>query len=326
MILPAMKSKWKTRQNGIVRLCAIILVAALFGSNKSSAAQLNSKTDGLVSLVSQSYFLKQCLLLEQIQDPGQKVAAFDSVVQRLIEFDTKHRSQMSLTNPVAKSLAKWTQAEFIDYVAEQLESKYWSLADEAKFQDLLSSRPDFFEIPLQEIDNNPAAKAYYKSLVDSFNAYDFGIPGASVGFLRPVIRGGASALFGLLKQPGAVKLQIIANIENALGSRKKSLLLIPKQIIKLGHLNFGNPTDQRFFELLIGNYFSDISDESAQNILKKLIERPDKNSPMDIFRLLVHHSDPIFQKLLQFVARRPGFSPDLQAVFIELENSGMVEP
>jgi predicted unusual protein kinase regulating ubiquinone biosynthesis (AarF/ABC1/UbiB family) len=130
----------------------------------------------------------------------------------------------------------------------------------------------------------------------------------------------------LIKLPKKEKRKIIREITEMFETNIKKLRNISSELIRSGNVKFENSADQRFFELLLSEYYSEIPREMAKNVLKKLIESPDKNSPMDIFRHMVLYSGPQMQKLLQVLGRNEGFSPELRKVFGQVEENGLEFP
>ena len=74
---------------------------------------------------------------------------------------------------------------------------------------------------------------------------------------------------------------------------------------------------------MISHYFSTYTFEETADVMKAVLERPDHQTPNDLFHLMVMYAGPQMQKLLQVVSRRPGISPELQATFKKLEESGL---
>ncbi|MGZ6442256.1 MAG: AarF/UbiB family protein [Pseudobdellovibrionaceae bacterium] len=130
----------------------------------------------------------------------------------------------------------------------------------------------------------------------------------------------------LLDLPVDEKLDLIHKIQDKLRGKISKIENISKEMIRSGQIKFKNEADQRFFDLLIETYYSNMPQEMVNNILKSLIERPDKDSALDIFKIMVLHSGPQIQKLFQVLGRRDGFSSELQDIFKKVEDSGLETP
>ncbi len=130
----------------------------------------------------------------------------------------------------------------------------------------------------------------------------------------------------LVKMSVSDKLRFIEPIEKKFDEQILRFKNIAKEMVQSGQIQFKEAADQRFFEILIENYYDDMSDEMATDLLKGMIERPDLDSSIDIFKLMVLHSGPLMQKLLQVLGRREGFSPELQKIFVQVEDSGLATP
>lgn len=129
-----------------------------------------------------------------------------------------------------------------------------------------------------------------------------------------------------LKMPNEDKLELVKSLTDKLEERMKRLDNVAVELIRSRQLNFKNRADQRFFMHLISSYYSDMPFEMKKNIMKALIERPDKDSALDIFKLMVLHSGPTIQKLLQVLGRMEGFSEELRKIFTQLEEDGLPIP
>lgn len=175
----------------------------------------------------------------------------------------------------------------------------------------------------------PTIVQYYGSRLESprFFADVLGSPSQEAAQWRQIMLNTINRDFGFY---GIAYRQAVAKFLEGFTSKLevqlKDLQNVAERILESGEIKFEKAADQRFFELVIRGYFSNLSREKAKNILKAMLERPDRVSTKDIFRLIVLHADPYIQKLFQAVARRPGFSSELQDIFAELEDGGLPVP
>jgi len=135
-----------------------------------------------------------------------------------------------------------------------------------------------------------------------------------------------NARSNLIELSTSGKLKILNGIFAKFAEFDNKLDHVAEELIKSREISFDKQADQRFFELLLSTYYTDISNEVKNDILKAIIENPDLGSGIEMFKLLVLHSGPQMQKLLQVLGRNEGFSPKLREIFSQVEESGLKTP
>lgn len=83
-----------------------------------------------------------------------------------------------------------------------------------------------------------------------------------------------------------------------------------------------DPRAKRFVEIILIEYFNQLSDDSIWNMIFLQMERPELNSLMDRFLLVSQNAGPQFHKLFQVIASSvPNIPLELISVFKTFENS-----
>ena len=258
--------------------------------------------------VIQSWFLKRILSLQKSDDRERQIR-FDLLLNEI---------SMYLSRPVQVVKIE-TPGEFETFKSSLI-SPLAYLQDEMKFSKGLSqAKPIRLQI---SANMNEAVQAFS----NSFRSFDQKIETLnSVNFFDLLANAQtAGGLFRLRLKAQSVneKLAQLRELSNRFEQQYQSLQTVGTKLTESKAFAFGNPAEQRFFELLISHYFATFSFEETANVMKAVIERPDQQSGAELFHLMVMYAGPQMQKLLQVVARREGISPELSRTFQKLEDGG----
>ena len=130
----------------------------------------------------------------------------------------------------------------------------------------------------------------------------------------------AFSVFNLL--PPKLKLEALSQFDS---------LLIAPQIDKIDHIgtliaesgsvHLELKAWETFFQIVLGEYFSQLDLQTKLNMVAALADAPADADQMKLFSILVLNAGPQFQKFFQIYARQPGFSDSLKEVFIQLEQN-----
>lgn len=256
----------------------------------------------------QTWFLKRILSLQHAGSEERRVR-FDFLVNEIAQFIAKPAVSVKIE-----------KEDDLEAFKETLQSRYAYLDDEMKFSKGLSDQsPVRLEIA-------PAMYPKVRAMSDSFRQMDQKLDalGGCYFFdsLSEAKLPGFLFRLRLKTQTEQEKLSQLRDISNAFLTKYESLQTVAPKLIENKVIQFANPAEQRFFELMITHYFSTYTFDETSNVMKSVIERPDHQSGTDLFHLMVMYAGPQMQKLLQVVSRRPGISPELQATFKKLEESG----
>jgi ABC1 atypical kinase-like domain len=282
------------------------------GGDLTSA--LTAKTD----LENGSRYFIQSLFLKKILSLQSKTVA------------DRERQLTNLMNEIdvylhkpAQTIKIQSQAD-LDAFKKSVVSQYAMLADEMKFsKGLRALQPVRLQV-------SSKIKPDLEKFSKAYRLADRELEGLQTGYFFDLLSDTslAGVLFRLqLKSlPVSLKENILGKISDEFKKKHESLQTIAQDLVKTGAIKFSNPAEQRFFELMITNYFSTYSFEETANVLKAAIERPDLASGNDLFRSFVMYAGPQMQKLLQVVGRRQGLSAELGKTFQALEDAGLKSP
>ncbi len=260
----------------------------------------------------QTWFLKKILSMQRASNE-ERQKRFDFLVNEISLFLEK--------TPVT---FKINEAKDLEAFKETLVSRFAYLADEVKYSNGLSH-----ETPIRlEISNSMMSKVAEYS--QSFRQFDSKIEALNgTYFFDALSNASHQGLFFRMQmkaEPDFKKTANMRRISDSFETQYKSLKTVAPTLLASNVIQFANPAEQRFFELLINHYFSTYTFEETANVMKAVIERPDRQKGTDLFHLMVMYAGPQMQKLLQVVSRRPGISPELQETFKRLEESGLASP
>jgi predicted unusual protein kinase regulating ubiquinone biosynthesis (AarF/ABC1/UbiB family) len=260
----------------------------------------------------QTWFLKKILSLQNAPN-AERQTRFDFLMNEIAVFLQKK-----------PQIVKINEDKDLEQFKESLVSRFAYLSDEMKFSKGLSA-----QAPIR-LEISAAMREKVEEFSESFRAFDRTIDllGGSYFFdalSNPSVKGFIFRL-ELKAESDAKKLVHLRQISDAFEAQYKGLKTVAPKLLESKAIQFANPAEQRFFELMINHYFSTYSFEETANVMKAVIERPDRQKGTDLFHLMVMYAGPQMQKLLQVVSRRPGISPELQATFKRLEESGLPSP
>lgn len=268
-------------------------------------------TNGSRYLV-QSYFLKRILALQNASAETRQ-AQFSHLLNEVESFLHRRAKKISIAKP----------QDFTDF-KNSLMSRYAMLNDEMRFSRGLSDRSPVV------LNVRPAMDLELKEFSTAFRQADKALTFPQKGYFFDLLsdRTQAGVLFRLqLKSLPSSKKEVLLNeISSEFKKKHESLQNVAQQLMESGAIKFSNPAEQRFFELMILNYFSTYTFDETANVMKAMIERPDLAHGNELFRFFVMYAGPQMQKLLQVVGRRPGLSPELSETFQALEDAGLNSP
>lgn len=286
---------------------------ALLTNNAGDLKKLMSVPEDLTNgsrYVVQSWFLKKILSLQKSPDEERKLR-LDFLLNEVSQYLSKPARTVKIETPEDFAAFK-----------ESLTSRFATLPDEMKFSKGLSD-----QTPVQ-LDIAPAMVAEVKAFSDSFRQFDRKVLGETYFFdlLTNDRLPGHLVRLRLKAESDQDKLAQLRQISDEFDQQYRGLQTVAQTLIDAKAIQFKVPAEQRFFELMITHYFSTYSFEETANVMKAIIERPDQQTSNDLFNLMVMYAGPQMQKLLQVVGRRQGISPELSAIFKQLEESGLASP
>lgn len=260
----------------------------------------------------QSHFLTRVLALQTASEE-ERLSRFDALLNEIEAFLHKRTRVLKITTP----------AQFEAFKAT-LVSRYSTLSDDIKFSSGLRDRS-----PVKlKISSEVTSSA--RSLSDASHSIDMKLPEPYQGFFFDFLSSDSPQGFlfrlQLKSLPAAQKAKLLDRISTEFKSRHESLKTVAQEMMASGAIQFEDPAEQRFLELMIETYFSAFSFEETANIMKAGFERPDFLTGNDRFRLFVMYAGPQMQKLFQVVARRPELSKELAKTFQALEDAGLKSP
>ena len=132
------------------------------------------------------------------------------------------------------------------------------------------------------------------------------------------------AAFSLV--PDSARLQLANVVE---GAYTKAIALIDsvgEQITTSGALKMDRRGQQRFFEIVLGEYFKGLALDTKLNMISAFIDHPEARTNRERFELMVMSAGPQFQKMLQAYAREKGINAELKDSLKKLEQSTKAAP
>ncbi len=287
------------RRNGVLNLNAAI--DALKGQTIISE---RSDPQNFSSFQIQSYLLKKLLSVSD-KGPEVQMMTFEKTIAEIEVF---------LSRPPVVKYAR--TSEDLQGIFESLESEYRHLDSEMTYGESLDQQnPIILKMPKELI---PELDDFTQSFRDFDMYLDMGgaVQGFAMDLLSANTNGGRLAremILGDQEMKQDIVLRSTGSLTQAfdqLKSRTKTSLESATDGI--------NPLFAKVLIHFIENYFLDWSFSEAQDVLKRIIERPDQRSLGQILSLIVQYSDPNVIKFLQIVK---GF-PQLQ----EKEIQDILEP
>ena len=262
--------------------------------------------------VIQTWFLKKLLSVQSLPIDS-RLAEFDRLVNDVNVYLSRRPEELPIT----------TEAELNSFKA-RLTSRFAYLHDEMSFsKGLKLLRPLKLRV-------SPNMVAAVQAFSESFRSMDQRIEQFKDATLFDLLSdvSGRGLLFrlGLKSLSSEDKKKKLTEVANAFQTQADSLKTIAPKLLEQKAIQFSNPAEQRFFELLISHYFSTFTFSEAADMMKAMIERPYLKTGPELFNVMVMYAGPQMQKLLQVVGRRPEISPELGAIFQKIEDSGLASP
>lgn len=310
-----------------VRVCAsLVAMIAISVAGQSSFAQQPASGDVSPRLVLPALYAQNVLLKFVLGSYGksneQKIQAVRDAEETIMRFAFQKRQTMMASN--AEDLERIKQTYFPGY--DSLQDELYMRRNEAppKFIAIVPGHPDVDQ-NLERLWRSQAAR--------------LGAIGNLNGVLNsPILDKTANQiLFTILDNPASVRVGSallpdrarLALAEMILREFREAMAQVNstgRLIADSGAIQQTDPSMQRFFQLMLGEYFKSLSLESKLNIISQFIDNPDLKTPGEKFELMVMQSGPQFQKLFQVYARAQGFSPEMKNVFKRLESGARSAP
>ncbi len=249
----------------------------------------------------QTYLFKK--LLSVAEKPlADRILALEDAVKEIDKFlDTP-------TKIISVNTKEELEAQFAT-----LESEYKYLNDEMEFDKLLSERtPVQLDVAPELV---PDLLAFSEKLRDlDYYIDEFGFKGYVTDVLSedsPLGRFARQKVAeeDFLKKMIAEEISKVFNkdVYDELMLKARDLLASKSDIIK-------DPALRRMLILFIENYYLSWEFDEAKNILKRIMERPDKRRIVDVLGLVISYSGPLFLKVLQIVSGLPIKSDEIKEI------------
>ena len=257
--------------------------------------------------------LLKTILATYGQPDGERLRAFREIEAHLSKFATQPQTILMIN----------TLPEYEALKASEI-PQFWDLNDELNYW--RNSVPPYRVVSTQNFEVQEEIQRDLEADWRSQIPFDLGSTSRLETVYLRAVRQSEKMASILSLIPDSARLDAAHQLDKVIAMGIRKIDTVGAQIAKNDNIKLPSVVWQRFFELILNQYFSMLAPSVKLNMLSQLIDLGPQANDLSRFEIVVLNAGPQFQKLFQIYARQDGFSSSLRDVFIKLEQATKAIP